>query len=177
MHSFSPNSVVRFGAFQLDAATGELRENGLLRKLPRQPFKVLALLAGRAGQIVSREEIRRCLWGDRIHVEVDDGINFCMNQIRQALHDPAERSEYIKTIPRQGYCFIASTICAEDPAARAPAVLAAPPPARTAGAGSRRFSLAALACRKSTRIRRSACLRTVDGRHFTVRVPQESVHR
>lgn len=117
MDSFSPTSVVRFGAFELDAAAYELRENGAPRKLPRQPCKVLILLTERAGQLVTRQEIRQCLWGDRSHVEVDDRINFCMNQIRQALRDPAERSEYIKTIPRQGYRFVAATTLVGESAA------------------------------------------------------------
>jgi DNA-binding winged helix-turn-helix (wHTH) protein len=99
--------VLRFGPFELNPAAEELRENGSLRRLPPQPFRVLLLLAGRAGQIVSREEIRHCLWGERKYVDVERGINFCVNQIRSALRDPAEISHYIKTLPRRGYCFAA----------------------------------------------------------------------
>jgi DNA-binding winged helix-turn-helix (wHTH) protein/tetratricopeptide (TPR) repeat protein len=99
--------VLRFGPFELNAAAEELRENGSLRRLPPQPFRVLLLLAGRAGQIVTREEIRHCLWGERKYVDVERGINFCVNQIRSALRDPAEISHYIKTLPRRGYCFAA----------------------------------------------------------------------
>jgi DNA-binding winged helix-turn-helix (wHTH) protein/tetratricopeptide (TPR) repeat protein len=104
-----PEPVLRFGPFELNAAAEELRENGTLRRLPPQPFRVLVLLAERAGQIVTRKEIRHCLWGERRYVDVEHGINFCVNQIRSALHDPAEKSRYIKTVPRRGYCFVATT--------------------------------------------------------------------
>jgi eukaryotic-like serine/threonine-protein kinase len=99
--------LLRFGAFELDLDKAELREAGILRRLPAQPLRVLTLLAGRPGEVVSRKEIRHCMWGDRKYVEVDRGINFCLNQIRSVLRDPAEASHYIKTVPRRGYCFIA----------------------------------------------------------------------
>src|SRR5271168_2336637 len=105
-----PDLVLRFGPFELNAAAEELREHGTLRGLPPQPFRVLVLLADRAGQIVTRKEIRQCLWGERKYVDVEHGINFCVNQIRSALHDPAELSRYIKTVPRRGYCFVAPTV-------------------------------------------------------------------
>jgi eukaryotic-like serine/threonine-protein kinase len=104
-----PDLVLRFGPFDLNVAAEELRENGTLRRIPPQPFRVLLLLAGRAGQIVTRNEIRHCLWGDRKYVDVEHGINFCVSQIRGALRDPAELSRYIKTVPRRGYCFVAPT--------------------------------------------------------------------
>jgi eukaryotic-like serine/threonine-protein kinase len=101
--------VLRFGPFQLDSAAAELRESGALRRLSPQPFRVLLLLVDRAGHIVTREEIRRCLWGERKYVDVERGINFCMSQIRSALHDPADISRYIKTLPRRGYCFVGAS--------------------------------------------------------------------
>ncbi len=99
--------LLRFGCFEFDPDKAELREAGVLRQLPAQPLRVLALLAGRPGELVSRKEIRHCLWGDRKYIDVDRGINFCMNQIRGVLRDPADRSHYIKTVPRQGYRFAA----------------------------------------------------------------------
>jgi eukaryotic-like serine/threonine-protein kinase len=102
-----PQNILRFGSFELDAAAGELREAGTSRRLTAQPFRVLVLLTDHAGELVTRQEIRRCLWGDRKYVEVDRGINFCINQIRSALHDPAEESRFIKTLPRRGYRFVA----------------------------------------------------------------------
>jgi DNA-binding winged helix-turn-helix (wHTH) protein/tetratricopeptide (TPR) repeat protein len=102
-----PSSVIRFGAFELNAASGELHKAGLPLKIHPQPFRVLLLLAERPGQIVTREEIQRCLWGDNTFVDFEGGINFCMRQIRAALADDAENPRYIQTLPRRGYRFIA----------------------------------------------------------------------
>jgi TolB-like protein/DNA-binding winged helix-turn-helix (wHTH) protein/Tfp pilus assembly protein PilF len=97
----------RFGAFELDAATGELRKGGVLLKLQPQPSRVLELLVKRAGQLVTREEIQRCLWKGSTFVDFEHGINFSINQIRGALADDAERPRYVETLPRRGYRFIA----------------------------------------------------------------------
>lgn len=113
-------AVIRFGSFELDAAAGELRESGRPCSLPAQPLRVLALLTERAGETVTRQEIRRCMWGDRKYVDVDRGINFCLNQIRNALRDPAGKSRYIKTLPRRGYRFIAPTTRVAPLASAAP---------------------------------------------------------
>jgi eukaryotic-like serine/threonine-protein kinase len=100
--------VIRFGAFELDAATSELRKADISLKIHPQPLRVLVLLAERPGQIVTREEIQHCLWGDNTFVDYERGINFCVNQIRGALGDNAESPRYIETLPRRGYRFIAS---------------------------------------------------------------------
>jgi DNA-binding winged helix-turn-helix (wHTH) protein/tetratricopeptide (TPR) repeat protein len=121
-----PPVLVRFGSFELDLAACELRENGALRKLPAQPFRVLTLLIERGGELVTRQEIRRCLWGERKYVDVDDGINFCVNQIRSALRDPAEISRYIKTLPRRGYRFVATITRGASAHAPAPFIAAGP---------------------------------------------------
>ncbi|HTB88049.1 MAG TPA: winged helix-turn-helix domain-containing protein [Steroidobacteraceae bacterium] len=123
-----PPVVIRFGSFELDLAACELRENGALRKLPAQPFRVLALLIERTGDLVTRQEIRRCLWGERKYVDVDDGINFCVNQIRSALRDPAELSRFIKTVPRRGYRFV-PTITRRAPLEAPASFIAADPEA------------------------------------------------
>jgi TolB-like protein/DNA-binding winged helix-turn-helix (wHTH) protein/Tfp pilus assembly protein PilF len=102
----SPN--LRFGPFMLDASAGELRKAGTLIKLQPQPFQVLMLLSGRAGTVVTREEIQQCLWSDSTFVDFEHGINFSINQIRSALADNAEKPRYIETLPRRGYRFIAS---------------------------------------------------------------------
>jgi eukaryotic-like serine/threonine-protein kinase len=110
--------VIRFGAFELDAARSELRKSDISLKIHPQPFRVLMLLAERPGQIVSREEIQRCLWGDNTFVDYERGINFCINQIRGALGDDAENPRYVETLPRRGYRFIASvtlTVTAKHP--------------------------------------------------------------
>jgi DNA-binding winged helix-turn-helix (wHTH) protein/tetratricopeptide (TPR) repeat protein len=100
-----------FDAFELDTASGELRKAGILLRLQPQPFRVLLLLIERAGQVVTREEIQRCLWTDSTFVDFDHGINFSVNQIRGALVDNAENPRYVETIPRRGYRFIGTVAC------------------------------------------------------------------
>jgi DNA-binding winged helix-turn-helix (wHTH) protein/Tol biopolymer transport system component len=115
-------SVISFGAFQLNAANGELRKAGRPVKIHPQPFRVLLLLAERSGQIVTREEIRHCLWGDNTVVEFEGGINFCIRQIRTALDDEVENPRYLQTLPRRGYRFIASTTFVEPAEGHIPAL-------------------------------------------------------
>src|ERR1700685_4210167 len=100
-------SVIRFGAFELDTAHGTLRKAGISVKLHPQPFRVLSLLAECPGQIVTREQIQRCLWGNNTFVDFEGGINFCVKEIRAALGDDPEKPRYIETLPRRGYRFIA----------------------------------------------------------------------
>jgi TolB-like protein/tetratricopeptide (TPR) repeat protein len=108
MTSPTQNSpVIRFGAFELDAANGELRKAGISLKIHPQPLRVLLLLAEHPGQAVTREEIQHCLWGDNTFVDFERGINFCVNQIRATLGDDAEKPRYVETLPRRGYRFIA----------------------------------------------------------------------
>jgi DNA-binding winged helix-turn-helix (wHTH) protein/tetratricopeptide (TPR) repeat protein len=101
----SPSSI-RFGIFTLELTTGELKKNGLRVRLAPQPSKVLVFLAGRAGEIVTREEIRDHIWSNETFVDFDKGMNFCIKQIRTALRDDAEQPTYIETLPRRGYRFI-----------------------------------------------------------------------
>src|SRR5689334_1117642 len=101
-------SRLRFGIYEMDARTGEVWREGVPVHLPPQPFKVLFLLASRAGDVVTREEIRQELWGQDTFVDFDGGLNFCINQIRKALRDSAESPHFIHTLPRRGYRFIAS---------------------------------------------------------------------
>jgi len=103
-----PPSIIRFGLFELDAANGELRKAGVSLKIHPQPLRILVLLAEKPGQVVTREEIQGCLWGDNTFVDFERGINFCVNQIRAALGDNADKPKYIETLPRRGYRFIAS---------------------------------------------------------------------
>jgi DNA-binding winged helix-turn-helix (wHTH) protein/tetratricopeptide (TPR) repeat protein len=98
--------VVRFGLFELDIQAAELRRDGTVVKLQRQPFRVLALLVRRSGEVVSRDEIRREVWGDDSAVDFDQGLGFCLSQIRAALGDSAQAPRYIQTIPRRGYRFL-----------------------------------------------------------------------
>ena len=107
MASLAPlPSRIHYGAFDLDVASGELRKSGIPIKLRRQAVEVLIMLTNRAGQVVTREEIRERLWSNDTFVDFERSINFCINQIRGALGDNAEKPRYVETLPRQGYRFI-----------------------------------------------------------------------
>jgi len=97
----------RFGLFTLDSERGELRRENALVRLQTQPAQVLACLVERAGQVVSREELRKAVWGDGTFVDFDAGLNFCISQIRSALRDDSAQPVYLRTIPKSGYQFIA----------------------------------------------------------------------
>ena len=99
-------SHLRFGVFELDLTTGELRKAGVLIHLPPQPFKILALLASRSGQLVTREEIQQEVWGSETFVDFEHGLNFAIKKIRDVLGDDAETPRYVETLPRRGYRFI-----------------------------------------------------------------------
>ncbi len=98
---------LHFGIFELAPDTGKLAREGVPVRLQPQPAKVLALLVRRAGEVITREDLRREVWGDGTHVDFDRGLNFCIAQIRTALGDSAESPRYLQTIPKQGYRFIA----------------------------------------------------------------------
>jgi DNA-binding winged helix-turn-helix (wHTH) protein/TolB-like protein len=97
----------RFGIFEFDAATRELWREGVAVRLQAQPAQALALLVANAGEVVTREALRRDLWGEETHVDFDRGLNFCIGQIRIALGDSAESPRFIRTLPKRGYQFIA----------------------------------------------------------------------
>src|SRR5271166_2928489 len=99
--------VLRFGVFELNLVTEELLKFGTPVRLPPQPFKVLALLASQAGQVVTREQIQFQVWGEETYVDFEQGMNHCIKQIRNALSDTADTPRYIETLPRRGYRFIA----------------------------------------------------------------------
>jgi TolB-like protein/DNA-binding winged helix-turn-helix (wHTH) protein/Tfp pilus assembly protein PilF len=100
-------TVRRFGVFELNLRTGELRKDGRPVKLPPQPFKVLALLVERSGDLVLRDDLKRALWGEETYVDFERGLNFCINQVRHALGDSSDTPRFIETVPRRGYRFIA----------------------------------------------------------------------
>ncbi len=97
----------RFGRFEFDASSFELRCEGRLVRLQSQPAQVLALLIERADQVVSRDDLRNAVWGDKTFVDFEGGLNFCISQIRCALHDDSAQPVYIRTVPKSGYQFIA----------------------------------------------------------------------
>jgi TolB-like protein/DNA-binding winged helix-turn-helix (wHTH) protein/Tfp pilus assembly protein PilF len=125
---------LRFGVFELDAKNGELRRAGLHVRLQPQPFKVLALLASRAGEVVTREEIQEKVWGNETFVDFEHGLNFCIKQIRATLGDNAEVPRFIETLPKRGYRFIAPVDPIAAAALRAEHVLAPAPAAQAVAA-------------------------------------------
>jgi DNA-binding winged helix-turn-helix (wHTH) protein/TolB-like protein len=113
-----PDSLIRFGMFDFDVTTRELRRQGQPVRLQAQPAQVLALLLSRGGEVVTRDEIRQAVWGDDTFVDFDRGLNFCIAQIRSALGDSADSPRYVKTLPKRGYQFIApvAALAASAPA-------------------------------------------------------------
>lgn len=99
--------LLRFGVFELNLFTEELRKFGTPIKIAPQPFKVLALLASQAGQVVTREQIQLQVWGDETFVDFEQGMNHCIRQIRTALSDNPDTPLYVETLPRRGYRFVA----------------------------------------------------------------------
>lgn len=102
-----PRETYRFGQFELDVDAVELRRHGHRLKLQPQPFKLLVLLARRAGSLVGRDDIRIELWPEGTFVDFDQSVNFAVRQIRDVLGDSADHPLYVETIPRRGYRFIA----------------------------------------------------------------------
>ncbi len=100
-----------FGGFVLDIATGEL---GRGIKLRRQPAIVLSILVSRAGQVVSRDELRQALWGSEVHVNFEQGINWCVRQLRKTLDDNVNAPRFIETVAKLGYRFVAPCYSLED---------------------------------------------------------------
>ena len=98
---------LRFGTFELDADAGQLLLEGRPVRLPPQPFKLLWLLATHPGQLLTREQIRDELWSGDTFIDFEQGVNFTIKQVREALKDDAERPLYIQTVPKRGYRFIA----------------------------------------------------------------------
>jgi TolB-like protein/DNA-binding winged helix-turn-helix (wHTH) protein len=105
--SQQPLGMWRFGPFEMDVATGELRKCGVRIRLQGQPFHVLTVLLARAGELVTREELRREVWPENTFVEFDHALNTAIKKIRVALCDDACTPRYVETIPRRGYRFIA----------------------------------------------------------------------
>lgn len=103
----APRELFRFGDFELDVDTGELRRKNRRLKLQPQPFKLLLLLVRKKGALVTREEIRQELWPDGTFVDFDQSVNFSIKQIRDVLSDEADRPLYVETVPKRGYRFIA----------------------------------------------------------------------
>ena len=99
--------VLRFGVFEVDLRAGELRKDGLKVRLQEQPFRVLALLLEKPGEVVTRDEVREKLWSADTYVDFDKSLNTTVNKLREALGDSAENPRFVQTLHRRGYRFIA----------------------------------------------------------------------
>jgi len=97
----------RFGVFEVNLQAREVRKHGIRVKLRGQPFELLSLLLERPGEIISREEMRNCLWPGETYVDFEHSLNSAIKKLRAALGDSPENSRYIETVPRVGYRFIA----------------------------------------------------------------------
>src|SRR6516225_7202974 len=104
----SSSSSIRFGTFELDLQTGELRHAGQKVKLQEQPFQVLATLLEHPGKIVTREELRNKLWPQDTFVDFDHSLNAAIKRLRDALGESADSPVFIETLARRGYRFIGS---------------------------------------------------------------------
>src|ERR1700712_1120146 len=96
----------RFGPFEVDPATGELRRSGIRLRLAGQPFRILMALLARPGELVTREQLRDEVWTDSTFVDFEHGLNAAVNKLRRALGDAAENPQYIETHPGRGYRFV-----------------------------------------------------------------------
>lgn len=111
-------TVVRFGAFEADLATGELRRKGVRISLQEQPFQVMALLVERPGELVTREQIRQRIWPRAVFVDFEHGLNKAVSKLRRALGDSAQNPRFVETLARRGYRFLASVDRRETTSAR-----------------------------------------------------------
>jgi len=102
-----PARRYRFGVYEADVGTGELRRHGLRVKLHAQPFQMLVMLLERPGELLTREEICRELWPDGTFVDYEHGVNSAVNRIREALGDTAGNPRFVETLARRGYRFVA----------------------------------------------------------------------
>jgi Tol biopolymer transport system component/DNA-binding winged helix-turn-helix (wHTH) protein len=137
---------IRFGVYELDRDAMELRKRGVVLRLQEQPFRVLAMLTERPGEVITREQLQEQIWGNTF-VDFDQSLNKAVNRVREALNDNAGTPQYVETVPRRGYRFIAPV--AAIPQTEEPAVVNLGPadgPARPGShrSPSRRVVLAAL---------------------------------
>ena len=122
-HGVDPQFALRFGLYEVDLLQGVISRQGVRLKLQDQPFRILALLLQRPGEIITREELRQSLWPEGTHVNFDGSLNAALKKLRTALQDDAENPRFIETVPRQGYRFLAPV-----QSVSAAAISVAPPP-------------------------------------------------
>ncbi|MGA3091562.1 MAG: helix-turn-helix domain-containing protein [Terriglobales bacterium] len=115
-----PLRFVRFAEFELDFAGFELQRRGLVVRMESLPLRLLMLLIARKGELVTRREIEKSLWGDGVFVDVEQGINTAIRKIRLGLRDHPERPRFVQTVVGRGYRFLEHQVLeAETSASRA----------------------------------------------------------
>jgi TolB-like protein/DNA-binding winged helix-turn-helix (wHTH) protein/Flp pilus assembly protein TadD len=107
MEPLKPNSVVRFGTYEVSLQSGEVRKSGLRIRVQQQPMKLLEVLLERTGEVVTREELRSQIWPNESFGDFDQALNIAIGKLRSALGDSAENPRFIETLPKRGYRFIA----------------------------------------------------------------------
>jgi DNA-binding winged helix-turn-helix (wHTH) protein len=120
--------LVRFGVFEMDVRTGELRKHGVRLKIQDQPFQVLQALVERPGELVTREELQTRIWANDTFVDFDQSLNRAINKVRDVLSDTAASPRFIETLPRRGYRFIAPVEAAPKSGPMEAAPRPEPPP-------------------------------------------------
>jgi Tol biopolymer transport system component/DNA-binding winged helix-turn-helix (wHTH) protein len=111
---------LKFGVFEVDLSSGDLRKSGIRIKLQTQPFKLLAILLSQPGEVVSRDELRQQIWGSETVVNFDHSLGTAVNKVREALGDSAEHPHYIETLSKRGYRFIFPVEVVKDSSAGTP---------------------------------------------------------
>ncbi|MGB8539612.1 MAG: winged helix-turn-helix domain-containing protein [Acidobacteriaceae bacterium] len=136
--------TVRFGAFEADLHSGEVRKSGNRVKLQEQPFKVLQILLERPGDLVSREELQTRIWPEETYGDFDHAVNVAVGKLRMALGDSADNPSFIETVPRRGYRFVALLECAQIEVAPPPPPAEIVVPLTQVPSRGRKLALAAL---------------------------------
>jgi TolB-like protein/DNA-binding winged helix-turn-helix (wHTH) protein/Tfp pilus assembly protein PilF len=134
MESLRPNSVVRFGTYEVSLQSGEVRKAGLRIRVQQQPMKLLEILLERPGEVVTREELRHRVWPSESFGDFDQALNIAIGKLRSALGDSAENPRFIETLPKRGYRFIADvSVLDADARPRRPESVAVDLPATEVG--------------------------------------------
>src|SRR5579863_2625024 len=134
MESLPPNSVVRFGTYEVSLQSGEVRKAGLRIRVQQQPMKLLGILLEHPGEVVTREELRSRVWPNESFGDFDQALNIAIGKLRSALGDSADNPRFIETLPKRGYRFIADvSVLDTDALLRRPESVAAGPPATEPG--------------------------------------------
>lgn len=143
----APCALWRFGSFEVDPETEELRKSGVRLHLPSQPFQVLMLLLRRAGDVVSREELQQWLWPEGPPADSDHSLSTAVNRLRTTLCDTAGEARYVETLPRRGYRFVAPVerVEREAPCHSGVEIESVPPASFARSPSTRRWWVPALA--------------------------------